>query len=51
MKDIKFTLFNILCFIMIGTIAQCDCENKLDDINRELSDIRHELNMLRYNHK
>lgn len=51
MKDIKVTLFNILCFILIGTIAQCDCANKLHDIKRELSDIRYELNMLRYNHK
>jgi hypothetical protein len=51
MKDIKTTLLNILCFILIGTIAQCDCANKLHDIKRELSNIRYELNMLRYNHK
>ena len=34
--------------VMIGGLAQCESASNLDGIRQELSDIRHELNMMRY---
>ena len=38
----------IAIWVMIGGLAQCESARNLDDIRRELSGIKHELNMIRY---
>ena len=46
--DYSVFLAIISIWIMIGGLAQCESASNLDGIRQELSDIRHELNMMRY---
>ena len=46
--DYGMYLAIIAIWVMIGGLAQCESARHLDDIRRELSGIRHELNMMRY---
>lgn len=46
--DYNAFLAIIAIWMMVGGIAQCESAMNLDDIRRELSDIRHELNLMRY---
>ena len=49
-KDHDYSVFFaiIVIWVMIGGLAQCESARNLDDIRQELSNIRHELNMIRY---
>ena len=49
-KDHDYSAFLaiIAIWIIIGGLAQCKSERHLDDIRQELSNIRNELNMMRY---
>ena len=49
-KDHDYSVFLaiIAMWMMVGGIAQCESARNLDDIRNKLSDIRHELNMLRW---
>ena len=49
-KDHDYNVFLaiIAIYVMIGGLAQCESARNLDDIRRELSGIRSELNALRY---
>ena len=49
-KDHDYSVFLaiIAIWVMIGGLAQCESASNLNDIRRELSGIKHELNMLRY---
>ena len=49
-KDYDYSLFLaiIAIWMMIGSLARCESAKNLDDIRQELSNIRHELNMMRY---
>ena len=49
-KDHDYSVFLaiIAIWIMVGGFAQCESASNLDSIRQELSDIRHELNMMRY---
>ena len=49
-KDHDYSVFLsiIAIWVMIGGFAQCESARNLDDIRQELSDIKHELNMIRY---
>ena len=38
----------IAIWLMIGGFAQCESASNLDGIRRELGNIRHELNMMKY---
>jgi hypothetical protein len=38
----------IAIWVMIGGLAQCESASNLDGIRQELSNIRHELNMMKY---
>ena len=43
------TYFAIMAmWLMLGCLAQCESARNLDSIRQELSNIRHELNMMRY---
>ena len=46
--DYSMYLAIIAIWIMIGGFAQCESARHLDDIRRELSGIKHELNLMRY---
>lgn len=45
-KDSDYSVFLaiIAIWVMIGGLAQCESTRNLDDIRRELSGIKHELN-------
>ena len=49
-KDNDYSVFLaiIAIYVMVGGFAQCESAKNLDDIRQELSNIRHELNMMRY---
>lgn len=49
-KDNDYSMFLaiIAIWVMIGGLAQCESARNLDDIRRELSSIRYELNMMKY---
>ena len=49
-KDHDYSVFLaiIATWVMIGGLAQCDSAERLDDIRQELSGIKHELNLTRY---
>ena len=49
-KDHDYSVFFaiIAIWVMIGGLAQCDSAERLDDIRQELSGIKHELNLTRY---
>lgn len=49
-KDHDYSAFLaiIAIWIMVGGFSQCESAKNLDDIRKELSNIRHELNMMRY---
>lgn len=49
-KDHDYSVFYvfIIFWVMIGCLAQCESARNLDDIRHELSEIRSELNALRY---
>ena len=38
----------IAIWVMIGGLVQCESARHLDDIRRELSGIKHELNLMGY---
>lgn len=46
--DYSIYLFVIAIWMVVGTLAQCESARNLDDIRKELSGIKHELNMIRY---
>ena len=49
-KDHDYSVFLaiIAIYVMIGGLAQCESAERLDDIRQELSGIKHELNLTRY---
>lgn len=49
-KDRGYSLYFAIMamWIMLGGLAQYESARNLDSIRQELSDIRHELNMMRY---
>lgn len=49
-KDHDYTvfLFFIVLWLIIGGMAQCQSADELNDIKHEISDIRHDLNMMKY---
>ena len=49
-KDHDYSVFLaiIAVWVMIGGISQCESARNLDSIRQELSNIRNELNMMRY---
>ena len=49
-KDHDYSMYFaiIATWMAIGSLAQCDSERHLNDIRQELSGIKHELNMMRY---
>jgi hypothetical protein len=49
-KDHDYSAFLaiIAIWIMVGGFSQCESAKNLDSIRQELSNIRHELNMMRY---
>ena len=49
-KDNEHNVFLaiVAIWLMIGGLAQCESASNLDGIRRELGNIRHELNMIRY---
>ena len=47
-NDYSIYLASIAIFVMIGGFAQCESANNLDRIRQELSDIKHEINMMKY---
>ena len=49
-KDHDYSAFLaiIAIWVMIGGLAQCERARTIDSIRQELSDIRHELNMMKY---
>lgn len=46
--DYSVFLATIAMWVMMGGLAQCESARNLDSIRQELSNIRHELNMMRY---
>lgn len=46
--DYSIYLAAIAIWIMIGGLAQCESARNIDSIRQELSDIRHELNIMKY---
>jgi hypothetical protein len=46
--DYSMSLAIIAIWMVIGSLAQCDSAERLDDIRQELRGIKHELNMMRY---
>ena len=46
--DYSVILTIIAIWVMIGGFAQCESAERLDDIRQELSGIKHELNLTRY---
>lgn len=46
--DYSIYLAAIAIWAMVGGLAQCESARHIDDIRRELSGIKHELNMMRY---
>jgi hypothetical protein len=46
--DYSMSLAIIAIWMVIGSLAQCDSAKHLDDIRQELSGIKHELNLTRY---
>ena len=46
--DYSVFLAIIAIWVMIGGLAQCESASNLDGIRQELSNIRYELNMMRY---
>ena len=49
-KDHDYSVFLaiIAIYVMIGGLAQCESAERLDDIRQELSGIKYELNLTRY---
>ena len=47
-NDYSIFLAIIAIWMMVGGLAQCESADNLDNIRRELSGIRHELNLLKY---
>ena len=49
-KDNEYSVFLaiVAIWLMIGGLAQCESASNLDGIRRELGNIRHELNMMKY---
>ena len=47
-RDYGIYLAIIATWVMIGGLVQCESARNLDDIRKELSGIRHELNMMKY---
>jgi hypothetical protein len=49
-KDHDYSVFLaiIAIYVMIEGLAQCESARNLDDIRQELSGIKHELNLTRY---
>lgn len=46
--DYSMSLAIVAIWMMIGSLAQCESARHLDDIRQELSRIKHELNLARY---
>lgn len=47
-NDCSFYLAIIAIWMAIGSLAQCESARHLNDIRQELSGIKHELNLTRY---
>ena len=47
-NDYRIFLAIIAIWMMVGGIAQCESARSMDSIRRELSDIKHEINLLKY---
>ena len=47
--DYSIYLAAIAIWMMVGGLAQCESAMNLDRIRQELSDIRYELKMMKYN--
>lgn len=47
-RDYSISLAIIAIWMVIIGLAQCESAGNLDNIRRELSGIKHELNMMRY---
>jgi hypothetical protein len=47
-NDYSFYLSIIAIWMVIGSLAQCESARHLNDIRQELSGIKYELNLTRY---
>lgn len=47
-NDYSVFIVIIAIWVMMVGLAQCESASNLDGIRQELSNIRHELNMMRY---